>query len=175
VTWQEAGEEHVGTLGKLEQHFFALGHRHVKADAALAAVGVLDVRVGVALDTERAGLAQPALRVTGECVLDLDDVGAPNSPSTAPADGTKPYMATRGRESLPAASQTTRRDRLGLEELLQACGCPSRVRCLIACSRRNGLSGLKYMPPFIENVPVRMRRPPPAHGLWLPNTAPERP
>src|SRR6185312_14383644 len=65
MSWEEAGEEHVGAARELEKHLPALGHRHVQPDAALAAVGVLDIRIGFALDAERAGLPQTALRVTG--------------------------------------------------------------------------------------------------------------
>ncbi len=43
----------------------------------LTAVGVLDVRVRVALDPQQTGLPQAALRVAGDGVLDLDDVGTP--------------------------------------------------------------------------------------------------
>ena len=41
-------------FGQLQQYLAPLGHRHVQPDAALAAVGVLDVGVGVALDAQRA-------------------------------------------------------------------------------------------------------------------------
>ena len=74
---QETGQEHIGAAGQLVEHFLALGHRHVQAEAALAAVGVLDVGIRVTFDAQHAGLPESALRVTGHRVLDLDHVGAP--------------------------------------------------------------------------------------------------
>lgn len=77
VSGKEAREEHIRAAGQLVEHFLALRHRYVQPDAALAAVGVLDVGVGIALDAQHPGLAEPTLRVTGHRVLDLDHLGAP--------------------------------------------------------------------------------------------------
>ena len=51
--------------------------RGVQADAALAAVGLLDEMVDAAGASDDPGADQAALRVTGFGMLDLDDVGAP--------------------------------------------------------------------------------------------------
>jgi hypothetical protein len=77
VAGQEAGQEDVGALGEFQQHLAPLGLGDVETDAPLAPVGVFDVRVRVALHAQWAGLPQPALRIAGDGVFDLDDVGAP--------------------------------------------------------------------------------------------------
>ena len=71
------GQEHVGGLGDLVEDFLAAGCGHVDADAALAAVGMLDQRVPVRIQLEAAHVDEAALGVAAHRVLDLDDVRAP--------------------------------------------------------------------------------------------------
>ena len=73
---QEVRQEHVALTGELVEHLECAGVLEREADAALAAVGVLDDRMEVPL----LPTAQPthaALRVAGDGVLDLHDVGTP--------------------------------------------------------------------------------------------------
>ena len=74
---QVVGQEDVGGLGDLVEHFLAVRRRHVDADAALAAVGMLDQRVAVRVELDAAHVDEAALGVAAHRVLDLDDVGAP--------------------------------------------------------------------------------------------------
>ena len=71
------GQEDVGGLGDLVQHFLPARRRHVDADAALAAVGMLDQRVPVRVQLEAAHVDEAALGVAAHRVLHLDDVCAP--------------------------------------------------------------------------------------------------
>ncbi len=74
---QVVGQEDVGGLGDLVEHLLAPGRGDVDADAALAAVGVLDQRMAVGVELEPAHVDEAALGVAAHWVLDLDDVGAP--------------------------------------------------------------------------------------------------
>src|SRR6202034_2279950 len=74
---QEVGQEHVGPAGQLVRDLLAFRLGDVEADRALAPVGVLEVGVRFARDLVRADLAQAALGVAGDGVLDLDHVGPP--------------------------------------------------------------------------------------------------
>src|SRR5690606_37275542 len=49
---QEAGQEDVGAPGEFVEHFAAFGHGHVQPDAALAAVGVVEVGIRITLDAK---------------------------------------------------------------------------------------------------------------------------
>ncbi len=73
------GQEDVGGLGDLVEHFLAVrGGGDVDADAALAAVGMFDQRVAVGgVELKAAHVDETALGVAAHRVLDLDDVGAP--------------------------------------------------------------------------------------------------
>ena len=138
---QEAGQEHVRPAGQLVEHLRALGHRHVQADAALAPVGVLDVGVRVALDPNAPVCRSPRC---GSPVTACSTLitSAPQSASTAPADGTKPYIATSRTRIPPAAScrPPGRRDGegLALQELLQPgdAHLPADARLLVTAERR---------------------------------------
>ena len=74
---QVVGQEHVGGLGDLVEQFLALRRGDVDADAALAAVGVLDQRVAVRVELDAAHVEEAALGVAAHRMLDLDHVGAP--------------------------------------------------------------------------------------------------
>ena len=71
------GQEHVGGLGDLVEHFLTAGRRHVDADAALAAVGMLDQRMPLGVELEATHVDEAALRVAANGMFDLDDVRAP--------------------------------------------------------------------------------------------------
>ncbi len=77
VPRQEAGQEHIGAPCQFQEHLFTFGHRHIQAQTALPAIGMFDIRVGIALDAQRPGLTQTALRIARHRMLDLDHIGAP--------------------------------------------------------------------------------------------------
>ena len=145
VPWQETGQEHVRAAREVEQHLAPFGYRHVQADAALAAVGVLDVRVGVALHPQQTGLAQSALRIAGDGVFDLDDVGAPLAEHRARRrhesvhrDLENPDSFERAaHDAAPGSPGTTVANVLRLQELLEAgpAHLPADARLLVAAER----------------------------------------
>ena len=74
---QQRREEHVGAANQIVEHLATRVGADVDADAALAAVRVLEVHVDVGVGHERAGAHQAALRIAGHGVFDLDHVRAP--------------------------------------------------------------------------------------------------
>jgi len=71
------GQEYVGALGEFIEHGLAFFGRQVDADAALAAIGMLEQGVAQRIELDPAHVQEPALRVTAHRMLDLDDVRAP--------------------------------------------------------------------------------------------------
>ena len=74
---QLVGEEHVGRGGQLVEDVEAVVRGEVEAEAALAAVRVLEQHVHVARDRGHTRRLESAHRVAALDVLDLDDLGAP--------------------------------------------------------------------------------------------------
>ncbi|ABK73678.1 hypothetical protein MSMEG_0584 [Mycolicibacterium smegmatis MC2 155] len=71
------GEEDIRHLRQLVEHLLPLGLGHVDADAALAAVGMLDQRMPVGVELEPAHVDEAPLGVAPHRMLNLDHVGAP--------------------------------------------------------------------------------------------------
>ncbi len=71
------GQEDVGGLGDLVEDFLAACGGYVDADAALAAVRMLDQRMPLRVQLEATHVDEAALGVATHRVLHLDDVGAP--------------------------------------------------------------------------------------------------
>src|SRR5690606_13830686 len=74
---QEVGQEDVRLRDQPEQYLPAAGRGHVQPHALLTAVGNLDHVVHPTAAGHQPGADQPALRVPGLGMLDLDDLGAP--------------------------------------------------------------------------------------------------
>ncbi len=70
-------QEHVGGLGDLVEDLLASRRRHVNADAALTAIGMLDQRMPVRVELEATHVDEAALGVAAHRMFHLDDVCAP--------------------------------------------------------------------------------------------------
>ena len=71
------GQEYVRLLRQLIEHFLPPGCGKIDADAALAAVGMLDQRVPQGIELDPAHVEETALGIAAHRMLDLDHVGPP--------------------------------------------------------------------------------------------------
>ena len=74
---QIVGEKYIGGLGNLVDQLDTIGRGDIDADAALAAIRVLDHGMAHRVDLHAADVDEAALRVAAHRMLDLDDVRAP--------------------------------------------------------------------------------------------------
>src|SRR6478672_4002158 len=133
-----------------------------KTSARLASSSSTSLPSGTDMSRPRLRLPQPALRITGHRVLDLDDFGAPfaqhgtrrrHEPvhrDLEDANAVKGPAHEPGSETTTAIvfdSRNSSSPAVPISRPIPDCLYPP-----------NGLSGLKYMPPLMENVPVLMRR-----------------
>ena len=71
------GQEDIRRLGDLVEQLLPLGGRQIDADAALAAIGMLEQRVTQRIERHATHVEEAALRIAAHRVLDLDDIRAP--------------------------------------------------------------------------------------------------